>query len=92
MNMVERVAAAVEAEIRRFAAGSYGTVSPHARGTLSVDSEVDIDFVARAAIEAMREPTPLMLARISGLSPGGPSPSAHVLERWHSALDAALAP
>lgn len=47
---------------------------------------------ARAAIEAMREPTPLMLARVSGLSPGGPSPSAHVLERWHSALDAALAP
>lgn len=85
-EMVERVARAIEEKLGELTSGDYSLNYRHPDG----DGELASEIVARAAVEAMREPTEAMLEaadRLMGVEEDGfPSPRSAYIAMIDSAL------
>lgn len=81
-EMVERVATAIWALYRHTDCNEYDQLAPHAKHTA--------DEMARAAIEAMREPTADMVDAGRDVGPDAPYGLSETIKRWEAMINAAL--
>lgn len=64
-DILSRLTDAIEAELRRQATVDEGPwVGGHLSTGLEVDGDIDLKFLARAALTAMREPTAEMIGDV----------------------------
>lgn len=89
-SMIERVADAIEEAVfsdegrhnECFVGDRYGN-------ELQIDGRVILDVIARAVIQAMREPTDVMLEAMKSVDLKGDN-DPDELGEWQAAIDAAL--
>lgn len=64
MTMIERVAAAIKQALKDQEGDAFNVAFEVPGGAMKLDGEFDMAPVARAALEAMKEPTPAQTAAI----------------------------
>lgn len=99
-EMIERVMAAFDAEVSRQSEGTHRPWASklHDDGTMTIDGVVDVKALARAAIEAMRDPSPAMVEAgmdfdeksLFGSANWPPTVEDYQTGEWRAMIDAAL--
>lgn len=86
MIMIERVARAISNNMCEFSGEQIATEEEW--NVRKDDARQFFEGVARAAITAMREPTPEMITAVREI--GGPQAAAYALAAWPTMIDAAM--